>query len=326
MKQIKEDIKSGNFHPMYLLYGEEDYLVRNYKEQLVHSITGGDEMNFSTYQGDGIDFNELMDTANTLPFFAEYRLILLEDTKLFKKANELSELLNDVPDSTVFVFVEKEVDKRNKLYKFVNKTGVVAQMDAMSESDTKAFMVHKLSKADRKIRESTANYLLEQVDNSLTNLDNELEKLIAYTEGREEVTVQDIDSVCCVVVTGQIFKLCDAVASGNLKEVMNYYHDLLALKESPMHILYLLVRHFNILLQMIVLSKQYGKKELASKIGINPYFVGKYQAQCKRFGYQQLKMMLEECINVEEDFKRGKIEDQIGLELLLIRFSQNKIK
>ena len=77
---------------------------------------------------------------------------------------------------------------------------------------------------------------------------------------------------------------------------------------------------------MIVLSKQYGKKELASKIGINPYFVGKYQAQCKRFGYQQLKMMLEECINVEEDFKRGKIEDQIGLELLLIRFSQNKIK
>lgn len=326
MKQIKEDIKSGNFHPIYLLYGEEDYLVRNYKEQLVHSITGGDEMNFSSYQGDGIDLNELMDTANTLPFFADYRLILLEDTKLFKKANDLSDLLKDVPDSTVFVFVEKEVDKRNKLYKYVNKTGVAAQMDAMNESDTKAFIVHKLAKADRKIRESTANYLLEQVDNSLTNLDNELEKLIAYTEGREEVTVQDIDSVCCVVVTGQIFKLCDAVASGNLKEVLMYYHDLLALKESSVHILYLLVRHINILLQMSVLSKEYGKKELASKIGINPYFVGKYQAQGKRFSYNQLKMMLEACLDVEEDFKRGKIEDQIGLEVLLVQFTQNKIK
>ena len=88
MKHIKEDIKSGNFHPIYLLYGEEDYLVRNYKEQLIQAITGGDEMNFSSYQGEGIDFNELMDTANTLPFFAEYRLILLEDTKLFKKAND----------------------------------------------------------------------------------------------------------------------------------------------------------------------------------------------------------------------------------------------
>lgn len=326
MKQIKEDIKSGNFHPIYLLYGEEDYLVRNYKEQLVNSITGGDEMNYSSYQGDGIDLNELMDTANTLPFFADYRLILLEDTKLFKKANDLSDLLKDVPDSTVFVFVEKEVDKRNKLYKYVNKTGVAAQMDAMNESDTKAFIVHKLAKADRKIRESTANYLLEQVDNSLTNLDNELEKLIAYTEGREEVTVQDIDSVCCVVVTGQIFKLCDAVASGNLKEVLMYYHDLLALKESSVHILYLLVRHMNILLQMNVLSKEYGKKELASKIGINPYFVGKYQAQGKRFSYNQLKMMIEECLDVEADFKRGKIEDQIGLELLLIQFAQNKIK
>ena len=111
-----------------------------------------------------------------------------------------------------------------------------------------------------------------------------------------------------------------------MKEVLIYYHDLLALKESPVHILYLLVRHINILLQMNVLSKAFSKKELASKIGINPYFVGKYQTQCKRFGYQQLKMMLEECLNVEEDFKRGKIEDQIGLELLLVQFVQNKIK
>ena len=76
MKQIKEDIKSGNFHPMYLLYGEEDYLVKSYKEKLIKAITGGDEMNFSTYQGDGIDFNALMDTANTLPFFSEPRTIL----------------------------------------------------------------------------------------------------------------------------------------------------------------------------------------------------------------------------------------------------------
>ena len=100
------------------------------------------------------------------------------------------------------------------------------------------------------IRESTVNYFLEQVDNSLLNIDNELEKLIAYTNGREEITREDVDSICSVLVTGQIFKLMDAVAGKKKQEAVKLYHDLLELKESPMSILRLLVRNFNILLQI----------------------------------------------------------------------------
>lgn len=320
MQRIQEDIKNRAFHPVYLLYGEESYLVRLYREKLKKAVLdGGDEMNYSNFQGSGIDLQEVREIADTLPFFQDYRILVLEDTKLFKSANDFSEYLPKMPDTTILVFTEKEVDKRNKLYKYVQKNGLAVEMKAMGAADTKKFVAVKLRDNGRKIRESTAEYLLEQVDNSLNNLENELEKLIAYTYGREEITREDIDAVCSVQVTGQIFKMLDAVAGGKKQEVMGLYHDLLQVKESPMSILYLLTRHFNILLQIKMAPGEFSKQELAKKLSIPPFAVGKYQAQSKRFAKEQLKEMLTLCSETEFDFKQGRISDQIGVETLLIQ-------
>ncbi|CDA85306.1 dNA polymerase III delta subunit [Clostridium sp. CAG:230] len=195
------------------------------------------------------------------------------------------------------------------------------ELNAMSDQETLQFVAVHLGKAGKKIRQNTAQYFLEQVDNSLLNIQNELEKLIAYTMGREEITKEDIDAVCSIQVTGQIFKMLDAVAGGKKAEAIRLYHDLLELKENPMSILYLLTRHFNILLQ-IKSCKQSGKGELAKKIGIPPFSVGKYQMQAKHFTQENLKEMLTACIDTEYDFKRGNINDQIGVELLLTSFVQ----
>lgn len=320
MQRIQEDIKNRSFHSVYLLYGEESYLVRLYRDKLKNAILdGGDEMNYSYFQGSGINLLEVREIADTLPFFQDYRIIVLEDTKLFKSANEFVEYLPVMSDTTILVFVEKEVDKRSKLYKYVQKNGLAVEMTAMSAGDTKKFVAMKLRDSEKKIRESTAEYFLEQVENSLNNIENELEKLIAYTYGREEITREDIDAVCSVQVTGQIFKMLDAIAGGKKQEVLALYHDLLTLKESPMSILYLLTRHFNILLQIKMTSGEASKSELAKKMGIPPFAVGKYQMQCKHFTKEQLKRMLTLCAKTECDFKQGRITDQIGVETLLIQ-------
>lgn len=321
MKQLKEDIKNRSFHKTYLLYGEERYLVHLYRDQLKKAVLGGeDEMNLASFQGDGIDLYEVRDLAQTLPFFGEYRLLVIEDSRLFKKASELGDMIADFPETTILLFVEKEVDKRNKLYKYIKKNGIVVEMSAMSAGETKRFVALELQKAGKKIRESTANYLLEQIDNSIMNVQNELEKLIAYSYGREEVTREDIDAVCSVQVTGQIFKMLDAVAGGKKQEAVRLYHDLLALRESPASILYLLGRHFHILLEVKLASKDLTKQELAKKLGIPPFSVGKYQAQCRHFSKEQLKEMFAACVDTDFDFKQGRISDQIGVELLLVDF------
>lgn len=322
MQQIREDIKKHSFHPVYLLYGEESYLVRQYRDQLKEAVLGdGDEMNYSYFQGAKVDLLQVRSMADTLPFFAEYRLIIWEDSRLFKSASDFSDYLEVMPPTTILVFVEKEIDKRNRLYKYVTKNGVVAQMSLMGVEDTKKYVGLKLYKGKKKIRESTVEYLLEQVDNSLTNLENELDKLIAYTGEREEVTTEDIDAVCSVQVTGQIFKMLDAVVSGHRKEAMTLYHDLLELKESPVSILYLLTRHFNILLQLkdgVSLSRG----ELAKQIGIPPFAVGKYQTQCKHFTKEKLLRMITACTETDFAFKQGKINDRIGVETLLVEFME----
>ncbi len=320
MKRIKEDLKNHSFHKVYLLYGEEDYLKRMYRDRLKEgALSGGDEMNYTRMEGNAIDFNDLRDIGNTLPFFSDYRVIVIEDSGLFKKSSELSGYLEEMPDTTIVVFVEKEVDKRNRLYKYVAKNGLAVEMKAMQEAELRSWVAHLLQKSHRKMREKTASYLLGQIENSMTNVENEIEKLVAYTEGREEITTQDIDAVCCIQLTNHIYQMVDAMAEKRAEKTLGLYHELLELRESPMRILYNMYHHFNTLLQVKELDGM-GRDLIARKVSIFPSYVGKYQSQSRRFTEECLREMLDQCLEVEYQFKRGNLEDQIGVELLLVSF------
>ena len=135
MKSIDEDIKTGQFQNIYLLYGEEAYLKRQYKEKLLKAmVTEGDTMNFSAYEGKDIVQGELIDLAETLPFFAERRVLLVEDSGFFKNSSEeLAAYIPEVAESTCFIFVESEVDKRNKLYKQVKKSGRIVCFERQND-------------------------------------------------------------------------------------------------------------------------------------------------------------------------------------------------
>lgn len=325
MKRIKEDIKNHSFHSVYLFYGEEDYLKRMYRDKMKQAVLeDGDEMNYSYFEGKDTDALQLREIADTLPFFSDHRIVIVENSGWFKSANEFADYLKQMPDTTVLVFVEKELDKRNKLYKYVNKNGLAVEMNAMTAKEMKTWIAVLLKQNQRQMRESTAEYFLEQVDNSMTNVQNELDKLIAYTEGREEITKEDVDAVCSVQITGRIFQMMDAVAGRKQAETLDLYHDLLLLRESPMSILYLLSRHFNILLQIKNMPEREEKSVIAKKAGIPPFTVGKYQSQCRHFSKEKLQAMLDSCIETEYQFKRGNLSDQIGIELLLISFLSMK--
>ena len=88
MQTINEDIKNGTFKPVYLLYGEEAFLKQSYKKKLRAAISGDDTMNYNYFEGKGLDVNELISLADTMPFFSERRLILIEDSGFFKTSSE----------------------------------------------------------------------------------------------------------------------------------------------------------------------------------------------------------------------------------------------
>ena len=125
MKKIMQDIKENTFERFYLLYGSEDYLKHQYRDKLVKALVDiEDNMNYSRFEGKKLSVNELLDTGDTLPFFAENRVIVVENSGLFKKTPEgFEKRLENFPDSTHVIFVESEVDGRNKLVNWFKKNG-----------------------------------------------------------------------------------------------------------------------------------------------------------------------------------------------------------
>ena len=135
MQTIANDIKTGSFHRVYLLYGEESYLKRSYKNQLKEAlIRPNDTMNYHYFEGKGINPKSIIDLAETMPFLADFRFILIENSGFFKNScDELAAYIKDIPETCVFLFVENEIDRRGKLYKAVKQFGYPTELAKQPE-------------------------------------------------------------------------------------------------------------------------------------------------------------------------------------------------
>ena len=172
MKQINEDIKQQNFKNAYLLYGEERYLLRQYRDRLKTALCGdGDTMNTHIYEGKDINVGEIIDLAETLPFLAERRVIIITGSGLFKSGGEkMAEYLQSPNETTYFVFTESEVDKRSKLYKTVQSKGYAAEFTTQDESTLKRWIAGTLAKDNKKITENTVQLLLTKTGTDMDNI------------------------------------------------------------------------------------------------------------------------------------------------------------
>ena len=179
MKSLNEDIKTGQLKNMYLLYGEEAYLKKQYKKRLTRAIIPeGDTMNYSYYEGKGISIPEIIDLAETMPFFSDRRLIVIENSGFFKNASpELADYLKTAPDTAFFLFIEEEVDKRGKMYKTVKEKGRITELGYQDEKTLLLWIAGAVKREKKKIQESTARHLLSKVGTDMENLEKELEKL-----------------------------------------------------------------------------------------------------------------------------------------------------
>ena len=326
MKTIKEDIKAGTYRRAYLLFGVEGYLKKFYRDKLKEGILcGSDEMNFSVFEGKGIDPLNVVHIGQTLPFFAPRRLVLVENSGWFKHANEknsFADALKSFPDTTVVIFCEEEVDKRGRLYKAVKECGYICEFTAMDIKDLKLWVAGLLKGEGKKITDGIMNYFLEKVGTDMGNIRTEVEKLTAYTLGRDVIEVGDVDAICTEQITGQIFKMMDQIAMQNVKNALVLYHDLLLLREKPMHVLFLMLRQFNLLMQV----KQMGAEgmanaEIAKKAGIPPFAVNKYLSQAREFTAQVLREAVQYGVETEAQVKSGRMDEQIAVELMLIHFA-----
>ncbi len=321
MQVLNQDIKEHTFKPVYLLFGEEVFLRNTYKKRLREAVVGEDVMNFARFEGKGLNVDELIRLADTMPFFAERRLILVEDSGFFKSASEaLVKYLPEMPDTTCLVFAESEVDKRNKLYKKVKSLGYAAEMARQDAAQLGRWAGGILAKEGRKITNRTMELFLSMMGDDMENIRMELEKLISYTMGRDVITDEDVKAVCTIRVNSRIFEMVAAIAGRQTRRAMELYEDLLTLKEPPMRILFLIARQFNQILQVKeLMEKGMDRGTIASKLKLQPFVAGKTMPQARQFSREQIFSYVNSCIEAEEAVKTGRLSDRLAVELLITR-------
>lgn len=323
MRVINEDIKSGQYKRVYLIYGEENYLKKQYRDKLKEAITSGDTMNYGYFEGKGTDVNSIIEMSETLPFFADYRLIVVENSGFFKSANEkMTEYIEKIPDSTIIVFVESEVDKRGKLYKRVKEKGHDCEMAVQTPAVLEKWILGILGREGKKVTKATIDYFLSISGNDMTNIYGELEKLMCYCMDREVIDISDIKAITTEQISAKIFDMIDALGYKNQKKTLDIYYDLINTKEPPMRILFMLTRQFNIMLQVKELKEQgMGQKDIASRLSMQPFIVGKAMKQTENFKGNILRAAIQDAVDMEKDIKSGNMDEKMGVELLLIKYS-----
>ena len=324
VKNLQEDIKTGKFKNAYLLFGEEAYLKIQYKEKLIQALNPDDDtMNFTKYEGKGIEVREMIDLCETMPFFADHRVVLVENSGFFKnKCDELADYMKTLPDYLRLVFVEEEVDKRSRMYKAVKNCGRIVEFAKQDEKTLMRWAAGILAREGRKITTRDMELFLTKTGTDMGNIRMELEKLISYTVGRDVVTAADIQAGCTTQTTNKIFDMVRAVTEKNQKRALDLYYDLLTLREPPMRILFLLAKQF----RQICLTKKMSQEglsqtEIASKMGV-PSFVVRNLASCARsYTVEELENAVRDFVDAEEAVKTGTLGDVLSVELLIVKYS-----
>lgn len=329
MRKLKEHIKNGSYAPVYLLHGEERHLIESYLEKMVAGILASVDasMNYDVFSDPKTGADEIANAIDTLPFFADRRLVVLNRLGLAspggkEKAEKVVEALAAKPEETYVILVEEKADKRTKLYKHVEKQGHVALFEPLSESATIKYIANTLGRSGKRIDAAAAKHLIDYAGTDLSILNSELEKLAAYVGEEQAVRREDIEAVCTRSIESRIFDLIDCMGAGRRPRALQLYHDLLLSKEAPLRILYMLSRQFRTTYKA-KLYQSHGMPEasMAAKLKVHPFAAKKSMQQARSFTLKQLEKALGDCLETEYAIKQGLADPEMAIEGLVIRYS-----
>ena len=324
MKQLQADIKNKNYKNIYVLYGPQSYNRNRYVKALVDLLLPeNDEINLTSFYGKKIDIKEVYEISQTMPFLAEKRVIVLENTELFTKADEeLVDLLENVPDSCCIIFSEEKIDSRLKQTKTAKSKGCVAEFGNPTEADLSDWVQKRLAKEHRQITRNALDLFLTRCGDDMWQVSNELEKVISYTFGKDGIRPEDVDAVMPPLPEDKIFGMIDSMIAGNREDMQRYYSDLLLLRSDPYGILALIEQQFRLMLHVREMDKEgISIKDMATALKMRDTRVKMALPAARKSSKINLERALLMCADTEERIKSGQIAQQVGLETLLVKLS-----
>ena len=300
---------------VYLFFGEDTYSsnlkLRTWKE-LFEKKHGGD-INIELLDGKTLARPEFESAVNSTPFLAEKRLVVVQDflDKGDKdEQKKIADMLEEeLPDFSIIVFIEDNMpDKRGALLKKINKIGHLEEFKHLIGPDLTRWIITKANEKDIMISPVIADYLGKTAGSDLWNLSNELDKLKAYSRTKP-INEQAIDELIHPNLTTSIFKLTDYLAQKNRKGSISTMNMLIESGEEIIGILFMIVRHFRILLQVKDLKDRGDSKaDIIDRLKLHPFVIMKMLEQSPNFSTEKLKTVYDSLLKIDTAIKTGKIK------------------
>ncbi|MDD2401379.1 MAG: DNA polymerase III subunit delta [Clostridia bacterium] len=340
-QSVMNSIKRGVISPIYLIYGEEEYLqemiITDLKKALVSSDIG--LFNLDEVDGEKVNITSIVDMANTLPAFAEKRLVIVKNAfflstsvKVAEKKNKSGEeerLLKYLADpllSTCLVFWQKgRVDKRKKIYKEIVSAGQTLEIETLKGVDLNTWIVEEAKEMGKKLEPQAIEYMVINLGNKLRNIKSELEKLAIYSGENRNITFQMAKSLVTITTEGNIFNLVDKIGLRKYEEAFVELVNLLKVGEPPVKILFMIARQFRLILLAKDLSKRgYTEKQIALELKSHPFVVKKILKQGRNFSFYELEKSLQLLLESDIGIKTG-MSPRVSLENLIYNLTTFKM-
>lgn len=337
-KDLFKELKQGTVKPLYLFTGDEQLMIRQAVEMLKGQVVDPAYADFNLVWLDGEESSpdQLFGAMETMPFLQDRKLVIVKDAPYFKSTQDklsetqrerLEALLSNPSEDTVLVFLAPQTDKRKRVSKAVISHGSWVSFDKLERPDYEKWLAKQAENAGVNIPSQELRYLMEvsgylDKNSELTLLDigGNLERLFGYAGKAPAVTRAHIDAIFEKPLEYNIFAMVDHIAEGNVSQALSMLRELQQDGEAEIKILFMIARHYRILLRVkLNLDERVPDKEIASKAGVQPFLIKKYITQTNRIGFPGIKKALEQILETDRAMKTGKIDPEIGLEMLMVR-------
>lgn len=339
--EYSREIKGGRLKNIYLISGEEEFLIDQSIKILKskHINPAFEALNYIVLEGASLDYDDILNACETLPFMAERKIVIVKDSLLFKSGNnvelkvkEMRKNLLDYIDriniSTCLVIIEKEkIRKNNPIYKKINSLGGVVDIDKLKGGQLENWVRMEFKNKGKEIKNADISYFIQQtsyldknMNKTLYDVKNEINKIANYLEGRDNVKRSDIDGLLLKPLDMNVFNLLGSISKKNGREALRIFNEMYLSGEASLFILHMIVRQFrNMLYYKLLKEKGYGDGLVREKLKISPYEYSKISREAGNFTKDQLENFLIYSKETDKGIKTGLYDDRLALEILIAK-------
>jgi DNA polymerase-3 subunit delta len=302
-------------------YGPNTYALRRQLGQMTAAYLQktGSDFGLERIDGAAVKVAELLAALRATPFLASSRLVVVEGVASNKVVGaKLGEMLRAVPDSTVAVFVERQVDQRTVAFRELSKADKVVKFEPLAGPKLTSWVRAEIGRLGGTAEAEALRELLELAGEDQWRLSEEINKLVNYAP---EVTVESVRALVAPSVERSIFDLVEAMTAGRTADALRAYRALLMQKESDIYVLTMIQWQLRNLLLAKSAPPTMSPADLAKEVGISPYAAGKMAAAQGRMSEEALREAYKAAADCEYDIKIGRTKSEAAVEQLIYRVS-----